>query len=165
MLIIIFRLLSLGGLATGVVADDVPEVVASPRVAQVRLAETLAGADAIHSVTARGGMITFAITRGDQSFQVAARTAPRSTARSDKGEILSLTITPAASSASAIELGGLSWLGDELESVTAITHLVPDDDGAVTITTDDGRRYMAIPGRGSGGNAAVEARWAAEWNG
>ena len=161
---IIFRLLSLGGVATGVVTDDIPEVVSAPRVAQVRLAETLAGADAIHSVTARRGMISFAITRGERSFQVAALTVSKPTARSAKGEIVSLTITPTAPSAAAIELGGLSWLGDELESVTAITHLVPDEDGAVTITTDDGRRYMAIPGRGSGGNAAVEARWAAAWD-
>ena len=32
------------------------------------------------------------------------------------------------------------------------------------LTTDEGVRYMAIPGRGSGGNAEVEARWAAEFD-
>ncbi len=37
-------------------------------------------------------------------------------------------------------------------------------DGAVTIITSDARRYMAIPGRGSGGNIAVEAQWAAAWD-
>ena len=166
--IIIFRLLSLAGVVTGVVDDPVAiatrptirersevETIAKPRVAQVRLAETLATADFIHSVSARGHAITFAITRGDRSFNVVATTSKRN-------DVVSLTIAESVSSDN--ELGGLSWLSEELESVAAVTRLVPDEDGAVTIVTNDNRRYMAIPGRGSGGNAAVEARWGAEWN-
>jgi hypothetical protein len=153
----IFRLVSLMGVATGVVADDVrDEVITSPRVARVRLAETLASADSIHSVSARAGKITFAISRGNESFDVVATTAKR-------GEVASLSITRA--SANHDELGSLSWLSSELAGVTAISRLVVDEDGAVTITTSSGTRYMVIPGRGSGGtNAGVEARWAAEWN-
>ena len=51
-----------------------------------------------------------------------------------------------------------------MKDSAAVTRLVVDDDGAVTLETSDGLRFMAIPGRGSGGNAAVAARWAAEWN-
>ena len=156
---IIVRLFTLA-VATGAVDHHVAPnrdvvTVSTPRVAQVRLVETLATADFIHSVSARGRMITFAITRGDKSFSVVATT-------SKNHEVVSLAI--AETEPSDLELGGLSWLTEELESVAAITRLVPDGDGAVTIITNDNRRYMAIPGRGSGGNAAVEARWAAEWN-
>jgi hypothetical protein len=143
--------------AKAVVRDPVQaEQVEAPRVAQVRLAETLASADAIHAVRARAGKVTFVITRGDAIVHLVATTK--------KGDVVALSIVPAKPIGT--ELGGLSWLADELESTTAITRLVADADGAVTITTSDGRRYMAIPGRGSGGggNDAVEARWAAEWN-
>jgi len=160
---IILRLLSLAGVAMGTVDTvDVTrdEVIASPRVAQVRLAETLAEADSIHSVSARGKTITFAITRGDKSFQVIATTR---TKHAVKGEVVGLAVVETRPL--EFEGGGLSWLGAELERVTAISRLVVDEDGAVTITTSDGRRYMAIPGRGSGGNAAVESRWAAAWSG
>jgi hypothetical protein len=160
--LIIFRLLTLVGVATGVAAtgDARDEVVTSPRVAQVRLAEALGTADSIHSVTAHGNTITFAITRGDRPLFIRATTDRRHAV---------LTVAITAGAVSDGDLGGLAWLADELESATAVTKLEPDDDGAVTITTADGRRYMAIPGRGSGGsiasgNAAVEARWAAEWN-
>jgi hypothetical protein len=138
-----------------VVRDQVQaETVDTARVAQVRLAETLSSADAIHAVSAKGKTITFTISRGDTIVNVVATTT--------KGDVTALAITPVK--ATGNEGGGLSWLGDELQRVTAITRLVADADGAVTITTSDGRRYMAIPGRGSGGNSAVEARWAAEWN-
>jgi hypothetical protein len=142
--------------APAVVKPDVvrAESVDAPRVAQVRLAETLAAADAIHSVTAKGKTITFTISRGDTIVNVVATTKNR--------DVVALAIVSAK--ASGTELGGLSWLADELSSATAITRLAADSDGAVTITTNDGSRYMAIPGRGSGGNTAVEARWAAEWN-
>jgi hypothetical protein len=131
------------------------ENIETDRVAQVRLAEVLGTAEGIHSVTARGNTITFMITRDEQAFRVVATTR--------KGEVRALTIAPV--SAKGLELGGgLTWLADELESVAAVTRLVADEDGAVTLTISDGRRYMVIPGRGSGGNAAVEARWGAEWN-
>ncbi len=136
--------------------SDGREVVSSPKVAQVRLAETLADAEAIESVTAHGRAITFVIVRGGETFDVTAQTKK-------SGDILSLTIEP--SRELAAQLHGLTWLGTEMAEVAAITRLVVDDDGAVTIATDDGRRYMAIPGRGSGGsNAAAEARWAAAWS-
>jgi hypothetical protein len=156
LLIFILRLVGLMGVATAVSDDVRDEVVSSPRVAKVRLAELLGTADAIHSVSVHGREITFAIARGDKSLDVTAT-------RGTKGEVISLSIT--RSPASATELGNLSWLSDELARATAISRLVVDEDGAVTISTSDGQRYMVIPGRGSGGpNAAVESRWAAEWN-
>ena len=131
------------------------DVVSSPRVAQVRLAETLAEAESIESVFARGPKITFVIVRDGETKNVTAHTK--------KGEVISLSITRARDL--PVQLHGLSWLGSELAEVTAVTRLVVDEDGAVVIATDDGRRYMAIPGRGSGGaNVAAEARWAAAWN-
>jgi hypothetical protein len=136
--------------------DDV-EVVSSPRVAQVRLAETLAEADAIESVAARGRAITFVIVRAGETFDVTAKTKK-------SGEIVSLAIARAPR-ALAVQLHGLTWLGSELAEVTAVTRLNVDEDGGVLIGTDDGRRYMAIPGRGSGGaNVAAESRWAAAWS-
>ena len=132
------------------------EVVSSPKVAQVRLAETLGGAEAIESVTARGHAITFVVVRDGETFDITAQTKK-------SGEIVSLTIAP--SRELAAQLHGLTWLTTEMAEVAAVTRLVVDEDGAVTIGTDDGRRYMAIPGRGSGGaNVAAEARWAAEWS-
>ncbi|MBS1123866.1 MAG: hypothetical protein H6Q90_6094 [Deltaproteobacteria bacterium] len=164
----ILRLISLAGLTTGTASsagDDVGEklTTTSPQVAQVQLAETLGAADAIHSVSANRHHVTFAITRAGRSQQVIATTGKR-------GQVVALTVDDAPSA--AVELGGLSWLSDELVEATAITQLSVDEDGAITIATSEGRRYMAIPGRGSGGsgpemarhNAGVEAQWAAEWN-
>jgi hypothetical protein len=131
------------------------EKIETERVAQVRLAEVLGTADGIHSVSSRGKQITFVITRGEEAFRVVADTR--------KGEVIALTVAPMSSRGQELG-GGLSWLADELAAIPAVTRLVADEDGAVTITTSDHRRYMAIPGRGSGGNAGVEARWAAEWN-
>ncbi|MEO8702436.1 MAG: hypothetical protein ABI867_20500 [Kofleriaceae bacterium] len=155
--LIIFRLWTLAGAATTAadVGDGSDEVVSSPRVAQVRLAETLAAADAIHSVVVRGKTITFAVTRGDRPLSITATT-------NATHDVVALAIT--SSTGSDAGLGGLSWLASELESTAAVTKLVPDEDGAVTVTTADDRRYMVIPGRGSGGNTAVEARWAGEWD-
>lgn len=131
------------------------EVVTAPRVAQVRLAETLAEAESIEAVFARGKQITFVIVDDGATLNVTADTK--------KGEVISFAITRARDL--PVQLHGLTWLGSELAEVMAVTRLVADADGAVTITTDDGRRYMAIPGRGSGGaNVAAEARWAAAWN-
>ena len=131
------------------------DVVDAPRVAQVRLAETLASAEAIESVHAMKNKVTFVVVRDGDTFDVTARTK--------RGEVIALSITPRAEL--PVHLHGLTWLGEELAEVAAVTRLVVDEDGAVVIATDDGRRYMAIPGRGSGGaNVAAEARWAAEWN-
>jgi hypothetical protein len=133
------------------------EMVSSPLVAQVRLAETLAEADAIEAVTAKGRRaVTFVIVRDGETFDVTAKTTK-------SGAIVSLAIARAPQRL-AVQLHGLTWLGSELADVTAVTRLVVDDDGGVMIGTDEGRRYMAIPGRGSGGaNVAAEARWAAAW--
>ena len=139
------------------------EEVATPRAAQVRLAEVLGGADSIDSVvaTANGRNVTFAVSHGDEAFDVVAHTDKR-------GTVIALEIVPADRLVG--EVGPLSWLASEVVEATAVTRLAVDEDAAVTITTNDGRRYMVIPGRGSGGapraatNTAVEARWAAEWN-
>lgn len=158
MLTFVFQLLTL--LVGGAIQPTPPavqlETIETDRVAQVRLAEVLGSADGIHSVAGQRTQITFVISRGEQVFRVVATTTK-------KGEVTRLDIVPVVND---LELGGgLSWLAEELEGVTAVTRLVVDEDGAVTITTSDNRRYMAIPGRGSGGsNAAAEARWAAEWN-
>ena len=135
---------------------EVDEMVVStsPRAAQVRLADALGAADSIDSVHAKGSTVTFAITRGDRRIDLVATT--------QQGRVVQ--IVERDRGISADELGSLSWLVDTMQSTVAVTHLSVDEDGAVMLTTDQGQRYMAIPGRGSGGNASVEARWAAEWN-
>lgn len=140
-------------------AGEEPVTVTAPRTAQVRLAVALAEADAIHAVAAKRGRVVFAIDRDGEAFELVATMRTRGAA---KGEVIALTITDVGPAIG--DGGGLSWLGAELADATAITGLATDEDGAVTITTSDGRAYMAIPGRGSGGNAGVEARWAAAWN-
>ncbi|CAN5864103.1 hypothetical protein BH11MYX3_BH11MYX3_02250 [soil metagenome] len=135
-----------------------PVVVTSPRTAQVRLAVTLAEADSIHAIARKGTRIVFAIDDDGEAFEVVATTRARG---ANKGEVIALSITDIGPAIG--QLGDLSWLGSELAEVTAITQLTADDDGSVTITTNDGRAYMALPGRGAGGNAGVEAQWAAAW--
>ena len=124
--------------------------------ARAQLATVLADADAIDWVAANGPTITFGIERGDTTLHVVVTTRAR-------GEVVSLVVEPARHAPH--DLGSLSWLADELRDASAIEQLAVDSDGAITIATSDGRRYMAIPGRGSGGagNTGVEARWAAEW--
>ena len=146
------------GVGAGV---EAPVVVTAPRTAQVQLAVTLSEADAIHAVGTRGGVIVFAIDRDGRAAEIAVVTKGKGKGKG-KGEIASLTITDLGPALGGT--GNLSWLGEEMVDVTAVTGLSSDDDGAVTITTNDGRAYMAIPGRGSGGNTAVEARWAAAWD-
>ena len=139
-----------------------PETVTQPRSAQVRLAVTLAEADAIHAVGQRGPSIVFAIDRDGEAFELVATLRAKGP---NKGEVIALAITDLGPAIDLRgDLGSLSWLGSELADATAVTRLAVDEDGAVTITTSDGRAYMAIPGRGSGGNTGVEARWAAAWD-
>ncbi len=154
----------LGAGADAVHGGEAPVVVTAPRTAQVQLAVTLSEADAIHAVGARAGArrgatIVFSIDRDGESFEVVATTRTKGT---HKGEVIALTITDVGPAIG--DPANLSWLGAELADATAVTVLSSDEDGAVTITTSDGRAYMAIPGRGSGGNAAASARWAAAWN-
>ena len=134
-------------------------VVTTPKIAQVRLAEELAEADAIHAIGRRGQTIVFTIDRDGEALEVVVGVRTRGKTR---GQVASLSIRPVGPATG--DYGSLSWLGAELADATAVTALAIDEDGAVTITTSDGRAYMAIPGRGSGGNAAVEARWAAAWD-
>jgi hypothetical protein len=106
--------------------------------------------------------VTFEIVEGGEAIDLVATVKA--------GEVVELTRHdrgPALGwdgSEDGEERGGLAWLGDVMKEATAVTKLVVDRDGAVTLITSDGQRYMAIPGRGSGGNAAVEARWADAWN-
>jgi hypothetical protein len=125
------------------------------RTAQVQLADALGNADSIDSVHGEGNTFTFAITRGERRIDIVATTS--------QGEV-SLVVEHEHRLDDDVELGSLSWLADTMAETVAVTRLEVDEDGAVTLTTDQGTRYMAIPGRGSGGNAAVEARWAGEWN-
>jgi hypothetical protein len=140
--------------------DATPRVIVTqPRSAQVRLAVTLAEADAIHTAARRGATIVFAIDHDGTAFAVAATVRAKGP---NKGEVIGLSITDRGPALGAV--GNLSWLGSELADATAVTGLAVDEDGAVTITTNDGRAYMAIPGRGSGGNTGASARWAAAWD-
>jgi hypothetical protein len=129
------------------------------RTPQVRLADMLADADSIDSVRATSSVqanehtFTFAIERGDTPFEIVATTDHHG---------LVIDVEAHERMAADLDLGGLSWLADTMKSTTAVTRLAVDEDGAVLLTTSDGQRFMAIPGRGSGGgNDEVEARWAA----
>ena len=142
------------------------EAIETPRVAQVRLAETLIDADAIRSVTAHGTRVSFVIEDAGLALDVVATLGRR-------GEIIALEIVPSSRerSPAAIAPADLSWLGVELADVVAITRLVVDRRGQVTLITrtdeDDiptERSYRAIAKR-AGGNTAVEARWTAAWDG
>lgn len=135
-------------------ATPADAVVNSPSEAKQKLADTLASADSIDSVTASGRIVSFAITRDGVAYRVDVTTRKN-------GAVVSLAVVESEGRVS--ENGGLSWLADELDT-TSVQKLVVDEDGAVLITTAAGRKYMAIPGRGSGGNTAVEAQWAAEWD-
>ena len=132
-------------------ADAARTAARSP---QVKLADLLGSADSIDSISGRGNTFTFAITRGDDHLEVVATTS--------RHDVVS--VVERERDFGDIELANLSWLIDTMQQTTAVTRLDVDEDGAVTITTDEGMRYMAIPGRGSGGNAAVESRWAGEWD-
>lgn len=133
----------------------------SPRAAQVRLAETLAEADAVHAIVprranAKAKAIELAVDRDGTAYRVVVAIGAR-------GEVTGITIDERGVARG--EIGSLSWLSGAVENATAIVRMVVDEDDAVTLTTDTGEAFMIIPGRGSGGgNAAVEARWAAAWD-
>ena len=140
------------------------EVVTSDRVAQARLAETLAEADAIESfAVTRDGRgpaapltVTFTIVRNGEQVLVAATTGRG-------GEVSSLLIQPIGPASA--ELHSLTWLTVELTDTPAIRRLTAADRGAIMLSTSDGRRYLLSPRRGPRtGNEAVEARWGAAWS-
>jgi len=152
-----------------VAAPAVADAGIAERSAQVQLADMLGTADSIDEVRAHGATFTFLVERADASgyeapFAIVATVG-------DAGNVIS--VVEHARVATDMDLGGLSWLVETMQQTIAITNLEVDDDGAVTMTTADGQRYMAIPGRGSGGgggadgydgNTEVEARWAAEFD-
>ncbi len=148
------------------------ETTSSSRVAQVRLAEAIGDADAVHSIAVRrtkhraaggpcsvakrcGVSIDISLDRDGIAYRVVASIGPR-------GAVTQLTIAPRT--AAVDELGSLSWLSVEMQNATAISRVTVDEDDAVTLTTDTGEAFMIIPGRGSGGNESAAARWAAAWD-
>ena len=155
MLIALLPFIAMSNDVFSMAAVDMPTPT-KERTAQVQLADALASADSIDSVHANGEAFTFTITRGDRRIDLVA------TAGGDGGAVTLVVERDRGFDEGGA--GGLTWLVDTMRETIAVIRLDVDDDGAVTLTTDQGMRYMAIPGRGSGGNAAVEARWAAEWN-
>jgi hypothetical protein len=132
------------------------------RSAQVRLADMLANVDSIDGVRANGHTFTFLVEHADATgyeapFSIVATT-------DEAGNVI--RVVEREREASDMDLGGLSWLVDTMQQTIAVTKLSVDEDGAVTLTTNDGQRYMAIPGRGSGGdgNIEVDSRWAGEFD-
>ena len=153
--------------------------VATGRGAQVKLADALGGAESIEAVIPSHHQVAFELVRDGEAVELIATTKHGEVVElslHDRGPALgwdgsedgverfALDYHPGARAFGARGPGGLSWLGDVMRETTAVTRLDVDRDGAVMLVTSDGQRYMAIPGRGSGGNAAVEARWAAQWN-
>ena len=129
-----------------------------PESEQQRLAQTLADADSIDGVSAdsKHHLVTFSIDRAGEAYSVLVTTRRN-------GDVLSIEVRD--DGVGTLEIGGLTWLSDTMRGATGVTRLVSDADGAVTLTTAEGERFMAIPGRGSGGNnSAASARWGAEWN-
>jgi hypothetical protein len=138
-------------LADGGASDEVG--VTTPRAAQVRLAETLAEADAIYAVTRTDDTITFAVDHDGDALDVAATVDRR-------GQVIDFAIDRIGPARG--EPDSLGWLSAELEGTLAITRLAVARDGSITATTDADRSYRLI--RKRGGNTAVDARWAAAWD-
>jgi hypothetical protein len=154
MLIAILPLVAMSSEALTTAAVDLP-TPSSARAAQVQLADALANAETIDMISCRDHTFTFVITRDAQPVDLIATS-------NDAGDVIKLVERDR--SFDQIGAGSLSWLADTMRETVAVTRLEVDEDGAVTLTTDEGMRYMAIPGRGSGGNAAAEARWAGDWD-
>ena len=130
-------------------------VVATPAEAQMTLAGALADADSVDSVRSVDHAITFEVERAGEAYDLIAKT-------DGDNVVTSLEIVDVGPGNR--ELGAMSWLADAMEDVDAVAQLVvADDDGAVTVITSDGDRYLAIPA-GTGNDAAVEARWAEAWS-
>jgi hypothetical protein len=137
------------------------EVVTTAKAAQVRLAQTLAEADAIESLAVGRDApgepltVTFSIVRDGEALRVLATTAR-------DGTVAALVIAPVGPAAA--ERDRLTWLAVELTDASAVVRLVAADRGGVLLSTGDGRRYLVTPSRGPRtGNEAVEARWGAIW--
>ena len=128
--------------------------VSTPQDAQATLAGALAEADSVDWVRADHHAITFGIDRAGEAYTLTATT-------DDDNAVATLQIVDLGRGGR--ELGPMSWLADAMTGTSAVTQLVVADDGAVTVVTNDGDRYLAIP-TGTGNNAAVEARWAEAWS-
>lgn len=154
--------IALGSLSSSL-DQPASEHVTVPRVAQVRLAELLAAADSVDAMHAVPQGVAIELTRGGDALRVRARVDAR-------GAVTALTVTPLAGPPPM--RGALGWLSTELADTAAVTRLVVDDDGSILVVTSTARRYLVLPGRGSGGasgdrrdgNAAIRARWAAAWS-
>ncbi|MDX2088987.1 MAG: hypothetical protein SFX73_14115 [Kofleriaceae bacterium] len=155
MLISLLPLVSLAmshALADGGASDELG--MTTPRAAQVRLAETLAEADAIYAVSRTGNTITFAVDHDGDALDVAALVDAR-------GQVIEYAIDRIGPARG--EPSGLGWLSAELTDALAITRLAVARDGSITATTDDDRSYRLIRTRGA--NTGVDSRWAAAWDG
>ncbi|MBA3818507.1 MAG: hypothetical protein H0X17_06410 [Deltaproteobacteria bacterium] len=130
MLLMVLPLIS-SAVVVASAASGANDVVASGRVAQVRLAMTLAEAESIESVAARGREVTFAIVRDGATLNVTATTGR-------SGAVVALSIR--SGRPIVAQLDGLTWLGSELGDSTAVTSLIVNDDGTVTIVTSEGRQ-------------------------
>jgi hypothetical protein len=130
------------------------EQIPTPRAAQARLAEAIADADSVDAVAPSDGAVTFTIHRAGESYRLVA-------SLDDQRRIASLAITDVGSVPYA-EHGAMTWLVGAMRDVTAIREVVVNPAGVVVLQTSDGRRFAVEPHDGP--NAAVEARWAAEWD-
>lgn len=139
-------------LADGGASDEVG--VTTPRAAQVRLAETLAEADAIYAVSRTGNTITFAVEDDGDALDVAATIDAH-------GQVIDFVVDRIGPARG--EESGLGWLSAELTDTLAITRLAVARNGSITAFTDDDRSYRLIRSRSA--HTAVDARWAAAWDG
>jgi hypothetical protein len=137
------------GAATG-------EVINSPGLAQARLAEALADADAVDDVRVHGDTVSFVIDHAGERFSVDA------TIETD-GAVAAVSIHDAGRREAVVARGRYDWLAREATEIQSVHALVIDTEGTVTLATGDGRHYLVIPDRHDG-NSGVEARWAAAWN-
>jgi hypothetical protein len=112
-----------------------PAPTSAPDAAQLRLAEALADADSVDWVRVDRAhrTVTFGIERAGESYEILASEAP-------DGEVTQVRTADTGRGSRA--LGGLSWLADAMHRQSAIRRLEIGDDGAVTVVTGDGTRYV-----------------------
>ncbi len=134
-------------------------IVAAPEAhaAQEQLAAELADADSVDFVRADQVRheVVFGVQLAGERYEIGASTR-------DDGEVEKVTSHDRGLGHDAV--GPLSWIADAMHETHAVVQLKVGEDGEVTLITDDGTRYLAIPGRHGNHDDAVEARWAAEWN-
>lgn len=106
--------------------------------AQARLANALADADSVETVRVDRShhTVTFAIDRAGEAYDVVARVAT-------DGEVCSLTIHDRGKG--HLGLAPMSWLVDVMAQTHAVVRLEIGPAGRVTLVTEGGQRYLAIP--------------------